>query len=169
MKSIYVLASFATILLFAACQSEKTSDADSSAAEQTAGAASTETASEPLATQQGSSTILPPKPAEDMMFMDLEQGAKGLVYYRGHPFSGSVWMNFERVYSCTFADGVATSYTFYHSGGHVAALCSAKGKVQQCFDYEGIVLAPDSFARRYPDMQRFISSTFVDHISAAEK
>lgn len=160
MKSLFAFVSLAAILLCAACKSEKAPDADSSATGQAASVTSPETSSDAPETQQTSPTVLPPKPAEDMMFVDLEQGAKGLTYYRGHPFSGSAWMNFERVYSCTFANGVATSYTYYHSGGHVAAVCSAKGKVQQCFDYEGVVLTPDSFARRYPDMQRFIDSTF---------
>lgn len=149
------------VLLLAACRSEKTPAEGAPASGQAAGASEGEGApADAEAATQGSATVLPPKPAEDMMFVDLEPGPKGMAYYRGHPFTGSVWMNFDRTYSCTYADGVAASYTYYHSGEHVAAVCSPKGKVLQCFDYEGLMLTPDSFARRYPDMQGFIDSMF---------
>lgn len=152
------------MILVGACRSEKGPAADTPATVQADGAA--ESASVPAATaEEGHSTVLPPKPAEDLMFIDLEQGPKGMMYYRGHAFSGSVWMNFDRTYSCTYADGVATAYTYYHSGDHVAAVCSAQGRVKRCYDYEGLVLPPDSFARRYPDMQRFIESTICGAIA----
>lgn len=160
MKYPVILLLIPAIVLLAACRSEKTPADDAPASEQTVDASAGDDApADAEATAQGSTTVLPPKPADDLMAVDLEMGGKGLAYYRGHPFTGSVWMNFDRTYSCTYADGVAVTYTFYHSGGHVAAVCSAKGRLQQCFDYEGLTLTPDSFARRYPDMQGFIDST----------
>lgn len=162
MKTPVILLLLSAVLLLAACRSEKTPAADAPASVQDADASAGGAApADAEAAAQGSATVLPPKPAEDLMFVDLEQGPKGMAYYRGHPFTGSVWMSFDRVYSCTYADGVVVSYTYFHSGGHVAAICSPKGKVQQCFDYEGLTLTPDSFARRYPDMQHFIDGTFM--------
>lgn len=161
MKYPVILVLLPAVLFLAACRSEKTPADGAPASQQAAGASAVESApANAEATAQGSATVLPPKPAEDMMFVDLEQGPKGTAYYRGHPFTGSVWMNFDRTYSCSYADGIVASYTYYHSGEHVAAVCTPKGKVQQCFDYEGLTLTPDSFARRYPDMQGFIDSTF---------
>lgn len=161
MKKSVIFVLLPAMLLLAACRSETAPTESAPASEQATDASAGEvTSAADAAPSQGSSTVLPPKPAEDLMFVDLERGAKGKAFYRGHPFSGSVWMDFEHTYSCTFDDGVATAYTYYHSGGRVAAVCTPQGRAKQCFDYEGQALTPDSFARRYPDMQRFIDSSF---------
>ena len=150
-----------SLLLLAACRTDKApTSADSGMPSPTAGEDTTVAPDASDAPQQSSPTITPRKPAGDLMFFDLEQGSKGRMYYRGAPFSGSVWMNYERICSCTYSDGGVASYTYYHSGGRVAAVCSPKGKLQECFDVEGLVLTPDSFSRRYPDMRQYIDSTF---------